>query len=129
MSNSITNLQTHSSNALHNAIMEAGSKDRPPHSFATGKQDGGKKKIITSSAPTYDPEPATVTEDEEMSKGGGRAVNVAGDRENVGDPNITIRFMDICIDELQDDQDGNDNLESKQRNVSLLASLIQKLKL
>ncbi|GKE44374.1 hypothetical protein Tco_1471658, partial [Tanacetum coccineum] len=25
-----TNLQTQSSNALHNAIMEAGSKDRPP---------------------------------------------------------------------------------------------------
>ncbi|GKF63820.1 hypothetical protein Tco_0187268 [Tanacetum coccineum] len=27
------------------------------------------KAIVTSSAPTYDPEPATVTEDEEMSKG------------------------------------------------------------
>ncbi|GJY59610.1 hypothetical protein Tco_0459502, partial [Tanacetum coccineum] len=30
MSNSNTNLRTQSSNALHNAIMEAGSKDRPP---------------------------------------------------------------------------------------------------
>ncbi|GJT63035.1 hypothetical protein Tco_1006568 [Tanacetum coccineum] len=30
MSNSNTNLQTQSSNALHNAIMEAGSKDHPP---------------------------------------------------------------------------------------------------
>ncbi|GKC29711.1 gag-pol polyprotein, partial [Tanacetum coccineum] len=30
MSNSNTNLQTQSSNALYNAIMEAGSKDRPP---------------------------------------------------------------------------------------------------
>ncbi|GJS20671.1 retrovirus-related pol polyprotein from transposon TNT 1-94 [Tanacetum coccineum] len=30
MSNSNINLQTHSSNALYNAIMEAGSKDRPP---------------------------------------------------------------------------------------------------
>ncbi|GJT82451.1 hypothetical protein Tco_1056793 [Tanacetum coccineum] len=30
MSNSNTNLQTQSSNAFHNAIMEAGSKDRPP---------------------------------------------------------------------------------------------------
>ncbi|GKB14833.1 hypothetical protein Tco_0848756 [Tanacetum coccineum] len=29
MSNSNTNLQTQSSNALYNAIMEAGSKDRP----------------------------------------------------------------------------------------------------
>ncbi|GKF73306.1 hypothetical protein Tco_0219638, partial [Tanacetum coccineum] len=30
MSNSNTNLQTQSSNAFHNANMEAGSKDRPP---------------------------------------------------------------------------------------------------
>ncbi|GJS67878.1 retrovirus-related pol polyprotein from transposon TNT 1-94 [Tanacetum coccineum] len=30
MSNTNTNLQTHTSNALHNAIMEAGGKDRPP---------------------------------------------------------------------------------------------------
>ncbi|GJU17501.1 hypothetical protein Tco_1145467 [Tanacetum coccineum] len=30
MSNSNTNLQTQTSNALHNAIMEAGAKDRPP---------------------------------------------------------------------------------------------------
>ncbi|GJT78040.1 retrovirus-related pol polyprotein from transposon TNT 1-94 [Tanacetum coccineum] len=64
------------------------------------------KSIVTSSAPTYDPEPATVTEDDEMSKekeieklmalispinrGTGydnqRAVNVAGARENVGTP-------------------------------------------
>ncbi|GJZ62894.1 retrovirus-related pol polyprotein from transposon TNT 1-94 [Tanacetum coccineum] len=62
------------------------------------------KAIVTSSAPTYDPEPATVTEDEEMSKekeidklmalislsGTGydnqRAVNVVGARENVGTP-------------------------------------------
>ncbi|GJV26121.1 retrovirus-related pol polyprotein from transposon TNT 1-94 [Tanacetum coccineum] len=36
MSNSNTNLQTQSSNALHNAIMEAGSKDRPPM-LAPGK--------------------------------------------------------------------------------------------
>ncbi|GJU25045.1 reverse transcriptase domain-containing protein [Tanacetum coccineum] len=62
------------------------------------------KALVMSSAPTYDPEPATVTEDEEMSKekeidklmalislsGTGydnqRAVNVAGARENVGTP-------------------------------------------
>ncbi|GKF63142.1 hypothetical protein Tco_0186590, partial [Tanacetum coccineum] len=30
MSNTDTNLQTQTSNALHNAIMEAGGKDRPP---------------------------------------------------------------------------------------------------
>ncbi|GJV47442.1 integrase, catalytic region, zinc finger, CCHC-type containing protein [Tanacetum coccineum] len=123
MSNSNTNLQTQSSNALHNAIMEAGSKDRPPM-LAPGNYVQWKsrikryidtkpnselihyslqnppyiyqwaektvpvaegssetttersqqstrnrgKAIVTSSAPTYDPEPAMVTEDEEMSK-------------------------------------------------------------
>ncbi|GKA30920.1 hypothetical protein Tco_0717225 [Tanacetum coccineum] len=75
MSNSNTNLQTQSSNALHNAIMEAGSKDRPPMlapvPVARRSQQSTRnrgKAIVTSSAPTYDPEPATVTEDEEMSK-------------------------------------------------------------
>ncbi|GJZ55754.1 retrovirus-related pol polyprotein from transposon TNT 1-94 [Tanacetum coccineum] len=120
MSNSNTNLQTQSSNALHNAIMEAGSKDRPPmlapgnyvqwksrikryidtkpnselihyslqnppyiyqwaektvpaaegssETTTESPQENRGKAIVTSSAPTYDPEPATVTEDEEMSK-------------------------------------------------------------
>ncbi|GJY06743.1 hypothetical protein Tco_0373797 [Tanacetum coccineum] len=63
------------------------------------------KTIVTSSAPTYDPEPDTVTEDDEMSKDKEidnhgfnfslrplgydtqRAVNVAGARENVDDWN------------------------------------------
>ncbi|GKA47696.1 integrase, catalytic region, zinc finger, CCHC-type containing protein [Tanacetum coccineum] len=121
MSNSNTNLQTQSSNALHNAIMEAGSKDRPPmlalgnyYSWAEKTvpvAEGGSetttersqqstrnrgKAIVTSSAPTYDPEPDTVTEDDEMSKDKEidklmalislSAVNVAGARENVGTP-------------------------------------------
>nr|GEX33046.1 hypothetical protein [Tanacetum cinerariifolium] len=30
MSNTTNNMQTHTSNTLHNAIMEAGGKDRPP---------------------------------------------------------------------------------------------------
>ncbi|GJY81735.1 gag-pol polyprotein [Tanacetum coccineum] len=212
MSNSNTNLQTQSSNALYNAIMEAGSKDRPPMYMKNYKnvsqdirdqlnaeaeavqiiltgidndiystvdacpnacemwkvverlkqgesinvqdletnlywefrkftsRDGESlelyysrfykmmndlseisvmlliiksqqstrnrgKAIVTSYAPTYDPEPATVTKDDEMSKekkidklmalislslnrGTGydnqRAINVAGARENVG---------------------------------------------
>ncbi|GJX72173.1 retrovirus-related pol polyprotein from transposon TNT 1-94 [Tanacetum coccineum] len=199
MSNSNTNLQTQSSNALHNAIMEAGSKDRPQmlapvnsstivskihHARINGlrrqfqllkvvlkqlqrgidndiystvdacpnacemwkaierlKQGESinmmnelvrnqchvtnhqvnvqfllqlqlewqrlqqstrnrGKVIVTSSAPTYDPEPDTVTEDDKIranqdnslriNKGTGydsqRAVNVAGARENVGTP-------------------------------------------
>ncbi|GKF85637.1 hypothetical protein Tco_0253464 [Tanacetum coccineum] len=35
MSNTKSNLQTQTSNALHNAIMEAGGKDRPPISETT----------------------------------------------------------------------------------------------
>ncbi|GKD30608.1 hypothetical protein Tco_1241386, partial [Tanacetum coccineum] len=130
MSNSNINFQTQSLNALHNAIMEAGSKDRPPMLAPVPVAEGSSetttqrymenyknvsqnirdqlnaeaeavqiiltgidndiysivdaclnaceisqqstrnrgKAIVTSSAPTYDPEPATVTEDEEMSK-------------------------------------------------------------
>ncbi|GJV73567.1 retrovirus-related pol polyprotein from transposon TNT 1-94 [Tanacetum coccineum] len=57
-----------------------------------------KKQLVTSSAPTsYDPETATVTEDEECQRkvlknqqrnwyDNQRAVNVAGARENVGTP-------------------------------------------
>ncbi|GKD42873.1 retrovirus-related pol polyprotein from transposon TNT 1-94 [Tanacetum coccineum] len=44
MSNSNTNLQTQSSNALHNAIMEAGSKDRPPM-LASGNYVQWKSRI------------------------------------------------------------------------------------
>ncbi|GJY59678.1 hypothetical protein Tco_0459570 [Tanacetum coccineum] len=42
------------------------------------------KAIVTSSAPTYDPEPATVTEEWKQRNKGYRAVNVAGAWENVG---------------------------------------------
>ncbi|GJT45010.1 hypothetical protein Tco_0953725 [Tanacetum coccineum] len=49
MSNSNTNLQTQSSNALHNAIMEAGSKDRPPiHYVITECQSCEPFSIYTS---------------------------------------------------------------------------------
>ncbi|GJW91883.1 retrovirus-related pol polyprotein from transposon TNT 1-94 [Tanacetum coccineum] len=62
MSNSITNLQTQSSNALHNAIMEAGSKDRPPQCWHLGPvaecsetttEKGGKGSILTGLANEY----------------------------------------------------------------------------
>ncbi|GJS96690.1 hypothetical protein Tco_1165058 [Tanacetum coccineum] len=112
MSNSNTNLQTQSSNALHNAIMEAGSKDRPPmlapgqcpvltstttrngkgvvtRVYPSTKPSYSKQSISSNQnptsqpattekqllhlllLPTYDQEPATVTEDDEMSKGKG----------------------------------------------------------
>nr|GEV20487.1 hypothetical protein [Tanacetum cinerariifolium] len=44
MSNTNTNLQTQTSNALHNAIMEAGGKDRPPM-LAPGNYVQWKSKI------------------------------------------------------------------------------------
>ncbi|GJV62069.1 hypothetical protein Tco_1468169 [Tanacetum coccineum] len=44
MSNSNTNLQTQSSNALHNAIMEAGSKERH-QSWAPGNYFSGNPEI------------------------------------------------------------------------------------
>ncbi|GJR51051.1 hypothetical protein Tco_1401572 [Tanacetum coccineum] len=46
MSNSNTNLQTQSSNALHNAIMEAGSKDRPPMLAPVLVAEGSSKTTI-----------------------------------------------------------------------------------
>ncbi|GKG43015.1 hypothetical protein Tco_0479699, partial [Tanacetum coccineum] len=46
------------------------------------------KAIVTSSAPTYDPEPAPTYNSPRINRGTGydnqRAVNVAGARENVG---------------------------------------------
>ncbi|GKC07091.1 retrotransposon protein, putative, unclassified [Tanacetum coccineum] len=76
MSNSNTNLQTQSSNALHNAIMEAGSKDRPPISPVLVKmiENGAKTGIygfVSIKSAYYlksRREPATITEDDEMSK-------------------------------------------------------------
>ncbi|GKA87227.1 hypothetical protein Tco_0808938 [Tanacetum coccineum] len=44
MLNTNTNLQTHTSNALHNAIMEAGGKDRPPM-LASGNYVQWKSRI------------------------------------------------------------------------------------
>nr|GEZ99721.1 hypothetical protein [Tanacetum cinerariifolium] len=44
MSNTNNNLQTQTSNALHNAIMEAGSKDRPPM-LASGNYVQWKSRI------------------------------------------------------------------------------------
>nr|GEW64123.1 hypothetical protein [Tanacetum cinerariifolium] len=53
MSNTNNNLQTQTSNTLHNAIMEAGSKDRPPM-LAPGWKD---KEVLT-----YEGSPITRTE-------------------------------------------------------------------
>ncbi|GKC77383.1 hypothetical protein Tco_1128157 [Tanacetum coccineum] len=88
MSNTNNNLQTQTSNALHNAIMEVGGKDRPPmlapestlqilmdcedcSSYRRSQQAASRNKgkaIVTSSTPTYDQEPAMVVDDDEMSK-------------------------------------------------------------
>ncbi|GKD26800.1 hypothetical protein Tco_1233014 [Tanacetum coccineum] len=46
MLNSNINLQTQSSNALHNAIMEAGSKDRPPMLAPVPVTEGSSETTI-----------------------------------------------------------------------------------
>ncbi|GJZ55502.1 hypothetical protein Tco_0610695 [Tanacetum coccineum] len=82
MSNSNTNLQTQSSNALHNAIMEAGSKDRPPmlapvpvaevvlkqllRGIESDAEDSWKKPWLPLLLYFRIMKTATVTEDEEM---------------------------------------------------------------
>nr|GEU61946.1 hypothetical protein [Tanacetum cinerariifolium] len=130
MLNTNNNLQTQTSNAIHNAIIEAGGKDRLPmlapvdacpnayemwkaieshytyNSSTRSQQAATKNKgkvIINYSTPTYDQEPAMVTDDDKITssntsranqdntlrinKGTGydnqRTINVAGARENV----------------------------------------------
>nr|GEZ42540.1 hypothetical protein [Tanacetum cinerariifolium] len=81
-------MQTQTSNTLHNAIMEAGSKDRPlmlapvyhpqhhPTQFtqnsSTRSQQAATenrgKAIVNFPQPIYDQEPSMVSEDEETSK-------------------------------------------------------------
>nr|GEZ43782.1 hypothetical protein [Tanacetum cinerariifolium] len=62
MSNTNNNLQTQTSNKLHNAIMEAGSKDRPPM-LAPGDYDGKTKKFkLLKEVPTSEGSPITRTE-------------------------------------------------------------------
>nr|GEX90607.1 hypothetical protein [Tanacetum cinerariifolium] len=58
MSNMNNTMQTQTLNALHNAIMEAGGKDRPNRD----------KAIVNSSQPIYDQEPSMVAEDDEILK-------------------------------------------------------------
>nr|GEX61157.1 hypothetical protein [Tanacetum cinerariifolium] len=68
-------MQTQTSNTLHNAIMEAGSKHRPPmlalNSSTRSQQAATKsrgKAIVNSPQPIYDQEPSMVAEDDETSK-------------------------------------------------------------
>ncbi|GJW71250.1 hypothetical protein Tco_0128167 [Tanacetum coccineum] len=68
MSNSNTNLQTQSSNALHNAIMEAGSKDRPPMLAPAITLMLVRMHVNVKAIEKLKQEPAMVTEDEEMLK-------------------------------------------------------------
>nr|GEV94905.1 hypothetical protein [Tanacetum cinerariifolium] len=86
MSNTNNNLQTQTSNALHNAIMEAGGKDRPPmlapgidndiystvdtcpNTCEMWKTIKRGKPNVNSPLLTYDQEPKMVAEDDALSK-------------------------------------------------------------
>ncbi|GJR97243.1 retrovirus-related pol polyprotein from transposon TNT 1-94 [Tanacetum coccineum] len=103
MSNTNNTMQTQTSNALHNAIMEAGGKDHPlmlapeGSSETTTKRNRGKA-IVNSLPPTYDQEPDMVAEDDTFIANqdntprtnivtgydNQRVVNVAGARGNIG---------------------------------------------
>ncbi|GJZ49258.1 hypothetical protein Tco_0603448 [Tanacetum coccineum] len=60
-------MQTQTSSALHNAIMEAGGKNRPPISQQAATRNRGKA-IINYPPPIYDQEPKVVVEDDALSK-------------------------------------------------------------
>ncbi|GJX14246.1 hypothetical protein Tco_0206004 [Tanacetum coccineum] len=90
MSNSNTNLQTQSSNALHNAIMEAGSKDHPPM-LEMGKLLPVAEGSSETTTERYMENYKNVSQDirDQLNRhwyNNQRAVNVAGARENVGTP-------------------------------------------
>ncbi|GJX91192.1 hypothetical protein Tco_0344518 [Tanacetum coccineum] len=89
MSNTNNNMQTQTSSALHNAIMDAGGKDRPPilapestlqiqmdYKTNPGAEVSSenhyrrkqRKIIVNSPSPTYDQEPKMVVEDDALSK-------------------------------------------------------------
>nr|GEY32941.1 hypothetical protein [Tanacetum cinerariifolium] len=122
-------MQTQTSNTLHNAIMEAGSKDRPPmlahvyhpqHHLSQYTQNSSTrsqqaatrnrgKAIINSLQPIYDQEPAMAAEDDKTSK----------------DKEIDKLMALIPLSEEIDQNDDDYDL-AKERE--LLASLIEKLK-
>ncbi|GJZ60321.1 integrase, catalytic region, zinc finger, CCHC-type containing protein [Tanacetum coccineum] len=62
MSNSNTNLQTQSSNTLHNAIMEVGSKDRPPMLAPGNYNPPYKFKWTEKTVPVVERSSETTTE-------------------------------------------------------------------
>nr|GEU32492.1 hypothetical protein [Tanacetum cinerariifolium] len=64
--NTNNTLQTQTSNAVHNSIMEAGGKDRPPIQQAVNRNKG--KDIVNSPLPTYDQEPDMVAKYNALSK-------------------------------------------------------------
>ncbi|GKE60213.1 hypothetical protein Tco_1510580 [Tanacetum coccineum] len=71
MLNTNNNLQTQTSNALHNAIIEACGIDNDIYSTVDACLNACEtrgKAIVTSPLPTYDQEPDMVAEDDEMLK-------------------------------------------------------------
>nr|GFA12282.1 hypothetical protein [Tanacetum cinerariifolium] len=109
MSNTNTNLQTQTSNALHNAIMETGGKDRPPmlapeaHYMYMVQIQEVTPDATYNSGPIFDTEPL---------------------QKEQGDTNITIDSLDMSTNRETVDQDDDDLA----KEGDLLASLIEKLK-
>ncbi|GJR77866.1 hypothetical protein Tco_0090231 [Tanacetum coccineum] len=154
MSNSNTNLQTQSSNALHNAIMEAGSKDRPPM-LAPGNYVQWKSRIkryidtkpnselihycLQNPPYTYQWAEKTIPVVRECQKPK-RVKDLAYHKEKMllckqEEAEVQLnakqadrRIYDEIADDQELDQEDQDDTDDLDQERDLLASLIQKLK-
>nr|GEW65830.1 hypothetical protein [Tanacetum cinerariifolium] len=136
-------MQTQTSNALHNAIMEAGGKDCPPmlatdleleaHYMYMAQLQEVTPDAADNSGPIFDTEPvqkvpnndnynvfAIESEHPEESKSVNDTYLIEKDEHSV-----IIDSLDMCYDREYVDQDDDDDLANER---GLLAFLIEKLK-
>nr|GEX41499.1 hypothetical protein [Tanacetum cinerariifolium] len=123
-------MQTQTSNTLHNAIMEAGSKDRPPMLApeVLGNQRignvAGARETVGLSVVSNDDHYNVFAIDSihpEQSKSVNDTYPIEQDAQN-----MIIDSLDMNYDREEIDQIDDDNDIAKERE--LLASLIEKLK-
>nr|GEU43728.1 retrovirus-related Pol polyprotein from transposon TNT 1-94 [Tanacetum cinerariifolium] len=127
MSNTSTNIQTQTSNTLHNAIMEASSKHCPPM-LAPGNYVQWKSRIkryidTKPNGKAYHREKMLLCKQEEA----GIQLNVeqANWRDDTDDDELEDQELEAhYIEEIDQNDDDNDLAEESE----LLASLIEKLK-
>nr|GEU59840.1 hypothetical protein [Tanacetum cinerariifolium] len=147
MSNTNNNLQTQTSNALHNAIMEAYGKDRPPmlaprNIAPNSRETPSWREIIQevtldtadNSGPIFDAEPLQKVQSNDnynvfsIKSEHPEQPEFVNDTylEEQGDTTITINSLDMSTNGETVDQDNDNDDLARERN--LLACLIEKLK-